>query len=160
MRIIVVSDTHGNYARWEKIINTHKQADVFIHLGDGAAEFKHAQKKFKDKKFVFVAGNCDASAGNTAATVIMRECSKTIFATHGHKYGVKSDLCELLKTAGDENADIILYGHTHKKFTNYINGVFVLNPGSLGLPKDGKPSYGLVDITDAGIVINTKEVDF
>ncbi len=35
MRIIVMSDTHGNFSAIEKIIEKNISADMFIHLGDG-----------------------------------------------------------------------------------------------------------------------------
>ena len=36
MRVIVFSDSHGNYDVLEKIMERHKDdGDVFIHLGDG-----------------------------------------------------------------------------------------------------------------------------
>jgi protein phosphatase len=36
-------------------------------------------------------------------------------------------------------ADIILVGHTHLPFTKTVDGRTVVNPGSLGQPKDGGP---------------------
>jgi putative phosphoesterase len=37
------------------------------------------------------------------------------------------------------DADIVCVGHTHMQFKLEINGVLVLNPGSVGLPRDGDP---------------------
>ncbi len=44
-------------------------------------------------------------------------------------------------------ADIILIGHTHIPFVRYIDGRIIMNPGSLGQPKTGKPEacYGVWD---------------
>ena len=36
-------------------------------------------------------------------------------------------------------ADVVRVGHTHVQFNIQINGVIVLNPGSVGLPRDGDP---------------------
>jgi putative phosphoesterase len=36
-------------------------------------------------------------------------------------------------------ADIVLVGHTHIPFIRHINGQVLINPGSLGQPKTGKP---------------------
>src|ERR1700686_3992548 len=37
------------------------------------------------------------------------------------------------------DTDIILVGHTHLPFTRTFDGRTVVNPGSLGQPKDGRP---------------------
>ena len=45
MRMIVVSDTHGAASRLNRVLQQRqKEADVFLHLGDGAAEWLAAQK--------------------------------------------------------------------------------------------------------------------
>ena len=36
-------------------------------------------------------------------------------------------------------ADVVCVGHTHIQFNIEVNGVVVLNPGSVGLPRDGDP---------------------
>ena len=68
---------------------------------------------------------------------------------------MKYSLDRLKKLAIENNADIIAFGHTHVRYTNYENGLYVINPGSASCPRDGKsPSYAFIDITDAGIATN------
>jgi putative phosphoesterase len=45
------------------------------------------------------------------------------------------------------DADIVCVGHTHMQFKLEIDGKIVLNPGSVGLPRDGDPraAYALID---------------
>jgi putative phosphoesterase len=45
-------------------------------------------------------------------------------------------------------ADIVCVGHTHMQFKLEVNGVMVLNPGSVGLPRDGDPRAGFAIIND------------
>ena len=52
-------------------------------------------------------------------------------------------------------ADIVLYGHTHIAYTGYEDGLYILNPGT-ARPAGG--SYGMVDITPAGVVLNVVKV--
>ena len=49
-------------------------------------------------------------------------------------------------------ADIVMYGHTHKPFFEQKDGLTVLNPGSLSFPRqDGrKGSYMLMEIGEDG----------
>ena len=60
--------------------------------------------------------------------------------------------------AEKRGAQLVLFGHTHQPYTAYHGGIYYLNPGSLGHPRAGAPSYGVVDITAAGIVPHVVEV--
>ncbi len=43
--------------------------------------------------------------------------------------------------------DYVCVGHTHQPYTLTVNGITVINPGSVGLSRDGNPraSYGVID---------------
>ena len=158
MRAIVFSDSHGNYDVLEKIVEMHKDgAGIFIHLGDGEREAELLSYAYSEKKFIFVAGNCDFGSTEKDYDII-EFGGKRIFLTHGDRFGVKSSLDELKNEGAKFGADIILYGHTHIAYTEYKNGVYIMNPGSCGKPREGKPSYGIIDITEAGIHIHTSEI--
>ena len=43
------------------------------------------------------------------------------------------------KRVHNVEADIVCVGHTHVQFNILVGGVVVLNPGSVGLPRDGDP---------------------
>lgn len=47
----------------------------------------------------------------------------------------------------DAEADIVCVGHTHCQFHLMAGGVKVLNPGSVGLPRDGDPraAYAIIE---------------
>ena len=59
MKIIVVSDTHRNFAVLDEIVNKNLDADLFIHLGDGENEARDVQNLHLDKPMVYVGGNSD-----------------------------------------------------------------------------------------------------
>jgi predicted phosphodiesterase len=50
-------------------------------------------------------------------------------------------------------ADIMIYGHTHKPYRRDIDNKVFINAGSVGKPKDGDTStcVALIEITDQGI---------
>ena len=52
------------------------------------------------------------------------------FMTHGHLFN--EDQLPLL----NEN-DILIYGHFHKPLAKKENGIYILNPSSISLPKEG-----------------------
>src|SRR5699024_10801762 len=72
-----------------------------------------------------------------------------LFMTHGHLYGVKRSLEELTAAAFQEQADIVLFGHSHIPFCQMKEGTVFLNPGSIALPKgpDLKKSYAILTYT-------------
>lgn len=54
-----------------------------------------------------------------------------------------------LEMAGKVDADVMVYGHTHKPYWKDFGGKTFINAGSVGKPKDGDPRtcVTLVDIT-------------
>lgn len=158
MRVIVFSDSHGNYDVLEKIMERHKDdGDAFIHLGDGEREFELLTYVYNDKKLFFVSGNCDWGTDIPDYDII-KLGGKTIFFTHGARFGVKGDLNIAKLFARKNEADILLYGHTHIADTSYDDGLYIMNPGSCGRPREGLPSYGIIDITEAGVAMHTAEI--
>lgn len=150
MRILVVSDTHGNDRNLRQAILCQPTADLVIHLGDGEAETERARLSFPEKMFLQVRGNCDWGSSLPVTGEYTAEGVK-IFYTHGHAYGVKSGLYTAVCAARERRAQVLLYGHTHNAYTDYDDGLYIMNPGSLS---GWKASYGTLDITPQGIVTN------
>lgn len=160
MRIIVCSDTHRNYYALQKIIDKHPNADMFIHLGDGRYESDKllSINPQLQNRFFYVKGNCDLACMDSEMLTLWAENHK-IIAVHGHNHGVKYSLEHLKKLALENNCDIILYGHTHIRHMKYEDGIYTMNPGSASAPRDShKPSYGIIDITESGILMNIADV--
>ena len=147
-RIIVFSDTHGRGSAVRKILQ--KPADAYIFLGDGERELDEARQLFPDKKIYSVCGNCDifSSAQNID---IYSENGVRIMFTHGHHHKVKYTLDVLLSLAKSNDIKVMLFGHTHCRRAEYIDGIYLLNPGSAAEPRDFlPPSYAYIDITKKG----------
>jgi putative phosphoesterase len=45
-------------------------------------------------------------------------------------------LSSFQRLARSSNADVIVYGHTHKPYSKFVDGVLFVNAGSVGKPKD------------------------
>lgn len=58
-----------------------------------------------------------------------------------------------LEMAGKVDADVMIYGHTHKPYRKDIDSKVFINAGSVGKPKDGDPRacIAIVDITSDGV---------
>lgn len=65
MRILVVSDTHGDAYALEQAILAQPGARVILHLGDGAREAEDMETRFPDRTFYCVRGNGDFSGGSS-----------------------------------------------------------------------------------------------
>lgn len=142
MRILVISDSHGNVRNIERAIENHPDTNVVIHLGDGADDITDLEIVYQNKQFYQVAGNCDWNCPLPITRELVVE-QKHIFFTHGHDYHVKTGLDHIKLEARKRHADIVLFGHTHLPVTEYENGLYLLNPGSLQ-GTDG--TYGVIEV--------------
>lgn len=152
MRILVASDTHRRWAALERALRSQPTAEAVIFLGDGEYDVDMVRYVFPEKSIHMVCGNCDFGSSLPACDTLSIG-GHTIFFTHGHMYGVKGGTGALEKSAREHGADICLFGHTHVAMTAYHDGLYIMNPGSLGSPRSGNtPSYGIIDITPGGIM--------
>ncbi len=153
MRIIVFSDTHGNFSAMHKIFKRNNSADCFVFLGDGLDELEDIKAIYPEKKILSVSGNCDFGALRPSADVALIGGMR-VFYTHGHRYDVRYSTAKLKAKAKELGAKIVLFGHTHCRHYEYTGqGVYLLNPGSAALPRDGlAASYAFIDITPNGIM--------
>ena len=151
MKIIVVSDTHRSFDALKNIIDSNKDCDMLIHLGDGEDEFEDVSRLYPQFPMVIVKGNCDE--GMYKPYQVVTAGGLRIFCCHGHTYRVHDGTEYLVGTAYMNNCSIALYGHTHVPFAKQVGGVFVMNPGSPSSPRGGsQPSYGILEIVGSGEV--------
>ena len=129
MTLLIVSDTHGRYERLARLCEMHRDVDALIFLGDGLSDLRSVLDECPQKTH-FCAGNCDYAAYYPTDGVLEVENVK-IFYCHGHKYGVKQELLTLALAAKSRGCDIALYGHTHEAKITQMEGVTLINPGTL-----------------------------
>ncbi len=154
MKIIVMSDSHNNFSSLEKIFSGF-HADYYIHLGDGERELDLIATKYPDKQIIHIKGNCDLASFSESEMFFSPIEGLNIFAVHGHKYNVKYSLDQLKESARKKGANVVLYGHTHERFSSYEDGLHIMNPGSTSCPRDGKkPSFGIIEFFHNGIMTN------
>lgn len=73
------------------------------------------------------------------------------------------DEASLERIARDADADVLVFGHTHKPWHREIGGVLFVNSGSVGKPKDGDPRACWVLLTigeDGSVDIATRRVEY
>ena len=165
-KIIAVSDSHAVTKNLTAVFELHRDADAFIHLGDGAREFETLCKKYSVVGYSLL-GNCDPAFFSPNAETphaIYMIGGKKFFMTHGHLYGVKTGTGSLVSIARSKapDVDFVLYGHTHIAENKYLppendsdKPIYLINPGSISSPRGfDKPSYALILIKEDDIITN------
>ncbi|MBT0652761.1 metallophosphoesterase [Geobacter luticola] len=156
MRIIVVSDTHGNYPLAVRAIDRAGLADHVIHLGDvvdDAVLMEHAL----GSPVIKVAGNCDLTS-TAPKELCMSFARRNILITHGHRHNVKSGLSQLQLEARSAQSHVVLYGHTHVASIDERDGILFVNPGCFAEACSAK-SFAILTITGNDIAAEIVPVE-
>lgn len=154
MRILVLSDSHGFSAALREAVQSQPKANLILFLGDGSREAEKVRDALPpEKSMILVKGNNDWGSPEPSERVV-EENGIRILMMHGHTHHVKWGLDEACAAAQKENARILLYGHTHIPHTEYRDGLYIMNPGSVGFPDSGPRTYGTIDLLPEGILTN------
>ncbi|MCI1987046.1 MAG: metallophosphoesterase [Lactobacillus sp.] len=130
MKLVVVSDAHGDAAILQTILTQQPDADGYFYCGD--SELAASDPLFKTYRAV--SGNMDIDP-DFPLTVTASLSGVRVWMTHGHRFNVNFTLAPLLAAGKDAQADIILFGHTHQLGVEQVEAQLVLNPGSISQPR-------------------------
>jgi putative phosphoesterase len=148
MRILVISDSHGNTPLALQACEIAGTFDALFHLGDGGEDAEVLAHALEIEVF-HVAGNCDH--GSSSPRELILECEgKRLLLMHGDACGVKNGLGMLEKRAREAEVDAVLFGHTHRATVTTLSGILAVNPGTLIRTAQQK-SFAILEITPAGI---------
>ncbi|MBQ8210312.1 MAG: metallophosphoesterase [Clostridia bacterium] len=153
MRLLVLSDSHGDYISLKMAVENTQDVDAVIFLGDGVHDLDKVGISLARKKLVAVKGNCDGSFCDYPALAIENLGGIKVYCTHGHNEMVKFGYQVLKDRAREAGATLALFGHTHTPYTAYEDGLYIMNPGSVR-----ENSCGVVDITPNGILCFNKKI--
>jgi putative phosphoesterase len=163
LKILVLSDSHGDWTSFLRVLRKNPEIKTIVFLGDGLHDLREVKKHKEafDRAFLAVKGNCDFGSPFPNDGTFDLE-GITVFYTHGHNYGVKLGLTLLRKTALSQNAALVLFGHTHEPYAGCLsdpavadNPLFALNPGSVSSHYGGN-SYGIVSLENGNITAEIK----
>lgn len=138
MKILVVSDNHGDQRILEQIRNEFQnQVDAFIHCGD--SELTASSPIMSG--FEAVEGNNDQGKEYPSQLELLIGYTR-LLVVHGDRDHVNFSLTPLLLKAQALGAQIVCYGHTHQLAVTMESGILFLNPGSISLPRGEYSSLG------------------
>ena len=120
--------------------------DLILHLGDCEKDSSVLTLRYPDIPLRKVRGNCDRLSSELDTDEFKIE-DKRFMMTHGHVYNVKTGKDRIIEIAGYRDIDILLFGHTHIPYHSVVEGIEVINPGSIGTGK----SYAVLEIKN-GVV--------
>lgn len=130
MKVLIVSDSHGDTNSLVKIKERHKEeVEAIIHCGDSELQLDHEALL----NMHVVRGNCDFAPFPNE--VVQNIGPFRFYITHGHLYSVKSTLMKLKYRAIESSANIVCFGHSHIAGAEMVDGILFINPGSIRLPR-------------------------
>jgi len=141
-KLLIVSDSHGNFVNLRKAVEIEFPFDYLIHCGDGIRDI--AQVELPGGIVVVkVAGNIESYISPGTEKIEIFEVSGTrIMVTHGDQLQAHHGMDGVLREAVSRGADLVFYGHTHKKALTGSRPL-LFNPGPLS-----NGSYGTAFIGD------------
>ncbi|MBP3587652.1 MAG: metallophosphoesterase [Clostridia bacterium] len=151
MKILVLSDSHGNISNMERAVEQTAPRMIF-HLGDCWRDAEALHQRFPHIPLEQVPGNCDFRPDFPAEKLLFCE-DKRILLCHGHTYGVKNSLLAAGYAAEEQNLDLFLFGHTHRPLIDRRGKTWFVNPGSIGDYRS--PTYAIVTILNGQINART-----
>jgi putative phosphoesterase len=164
MKILVFSDSHGRDSGMQRALSLHPDAEGVFFLGDGAREAAALAERERERFFIGVKGNCDGLLFGLLGGTELREeeeitlMGRRILLLHGHTVGVKGGLGGLIAHARRRDVDLALFGHTHEPLEQYLpdgeKPLYLFNPGSISRPRGGAPTYGVLTLTEGGILLS------
>lgn len=140
MKIILASDSHGHNDCLYELEKRHPDANYFIHCGDLCEDPEHFPN------WLFVEGNNDFW-GQFASKRIVKLDTWKAYVLHGDKLSLFRREENLADQAISHGCQLAFFGHTHCITKKKVKGVWLLNPGSLWMNRDGNvPSYMEVNL--------------
>lgn len=125
MTVGLISDTHGLLR--PGVIDAFTGVDLILHAGDvggrGVIDGLSAVAPTRA-----VCGNVDPPDGTLVASIGCELEGLRIHLSHGHETGSPTPA----RLAARYDADVIIYGHTHRALIEWVGRVLIINPGAAG----------------------------
>ena len=147
----VISDTHGQVR--PEALAALADCELILHVGDiGKPEVMDALRE--QAQVIAIRGNVDHGDWAEAfpETQDLTVNGLRIQMVHRHQ-----DITTLLP---DRPCDVVLFGHSHKPFSETHGGVLYFNPGSAGPRRFSLPvTVGRLRTTGSGVEGHIQELD-
>jgi len=133
MKIGIISDTHDHFD--PKVRDLFEGVDHILHAGDIGMPWIILELE-AIAPVTAVTGNTDVGL-NFKDTELVRLAERK-FLVH-HIVDVRSPSAIVQRRLVRDNPDVVVFGHTHKPFSERIGNVLYFNPGYAGRPRFAMP---------------------
>ncbi len=142
MKIGLISDTHGFLD--PRLTRIFRGVDHILHAGDIGPDFLIAQLESIAPVTAVLGNNDNSPCFPLTQVVVLGEVK---FLVH-HIITPRALTEELRARVAQEKPDVVMFGHSHQKFDQVVNGVRFVNPGYAGQPKFGaERSVALLEVS-------------
>lgn len=149
MKIGILSDTHDNLPKIEKAVRyfNKKKVDFVLHAGDFVAPFVISKLGVLSCEWRGVFGNNDGErVGLSAVSESKIQEGPLRIELQDKKITLVHDINTINPIT--EEANLIIFGHTHKPEIRVQNNTLIINPGECGGWLTGKSTAAVVDLTN------------
>jgi len=148
--LTIISDTHGtdDHRLTGHTLDSVRSADRVIHAGDFTTEAVLDAVEAEANRLTAVTGNNEAMGVRERLSPVetVEWAEYRILVVHGHDHSETA----LGMLARQEDADIVVLGHSHRPEISAIDGRLLVNPGSYADPRRYRPAHAELDVeTDA-----------
>ncbi|MBO9130533.1 metallophosphoesterase [Bacillus sp. 165] len=156
MRALIVSDSHGLTSELEALKKKFEHdVDIMIHCGDSELSVHNTELA----GFEVVKGNCDFN-GEFLNEIVKDVGEIRFFVTHGHLYNIKMTVQSLWYRAKELEATVACFGHSHIMGAELLDGILLINPGSILLPRSRKErTYAVLEWEEKNATVTFFDLD-
>jgi len=163
--LLLISDSHGGTASLATVLEWTQSAmcthtfDAAVFLGDGFADLAPASACTGfPLSWHSVRGNGDYQSNIDDSKVLeipgknpAQRSSRRLFLSHGSRYRVEDGITSIAAAARSAGAEAALFGHTHVPYCAVVDGIFLINPGSVSRPRSKIGcTFAVLECPDSG----------
>lgn len=147
----LVSDSHGRFKCLKQMADEAPDVAAWIHAGDYCSDAADLHA-YTGVPVYEVRGNNDFMVQGIPDYRKVTIAGVTIIVTHGHQWYGNSRLEKLTALGRKNNAQLVVFGHTHRRYQQLHTLPAIVNPGSIALPRDaGSGTYSICTIENGSI---------
>ncbi len=187
MKLGIVSDLHCNIDGLDRALETMGGIDALLCLGDSIYQYRFSNEvigRLREREALTILGNHEevflgvgGARARSHQDIDQRSLDWLTERPHRHELRIGGKRVLMvhstpweprgayvhpssseLERFGEADADIVLYGHTHRPLARRVGRVLVVNPGSAGESRDprngGRLSCAVLDTTTEEVVLH------
>lgn len=157
--LTIIGDTHGtdDHRLDDRTLEAVREADLVVHTGDFTTEAVYDAIADEAETLVAVRGNNDEQVliERLPQVGTVEWHGRRIVVVHGHEHSATA--LEML--ARQEDADVVVVGHSHRPQLSTSSSWLLVNPGSYADPRRFRPAHAEVEDTGTELRATLRQPD-